>query len=325
MVDERRRPVEGVEMNDPVITVIMLTYNRESLVSRAIDSVLGQTFHDFEFIIVDNGSTDHSGVIADGYAARDGRIRVIHRGRGNIGSGRNTGMDAARGEYIAFIDDDDWCEPDFLAFLYSLATENGADVAICGATKWEGGASSPVGVPDKLIAMDAVTAIIELLWRKRYNNGFPTKLFRRSSSGETRFPETGRYDDIYLMYKIFANADTVVSYGLPKYNVLRHDHNNSAATTRHGMITAAYLDDYRSVYRERADWLCGRFPANADYWRYFDWSFQISMIEKIVKYKLPDCAAHLSDMRRELVEHRDEFVSSPYILDFEKEWMARYL
>ena len=116
-----------------MISVIMLTYNREELVGRAIESILAQTYRDFEFIIVDNGSSDRSGAIADEYAAKDARIRVIHRERGNIGSGRNTGLDAAQGEHIAFIDDDDWTEPDFLEFLHSLMVEYNADVSICGA------------------------------------------------------------------------------------------------------------------------------------------------------------------------------------------------
>ena len=81
-----------------MISVMMLTYNREALVGRAIESILNQTYRDFEFIIVDNGSADRSGEIADAYAARDARIRVIHRARGNIGAGRNTALDAARGE-----------------------------------------------------------------------------------------------------------------------------------------------------------------------------------------------------------------------------------
>ena len=79
-----------------MISVIMLTYNREALVSRAIESILAQTCRDFEFLIVDNGSTDRSGEIADTYAAQDSRIRVIHRERGNIGAGRNTGDSGVR-------------------------------------------------------------------------------------------------------------------------------------------------------------------------------------------------------------------------------------
>lgn len=140
-----------------MISVIMLTYNRETLVSRAIESILAQTYQEFEFVIVDNGSTDRSGQIADAYAYKDSRIRVIHRERGNIGSGRNTGLAAARGEHITFIDDDDWAEPDFLEFLLNLLQENGADVSICGAA-------------DKIFkekkVMSTEEALIELMWRK---------------------------------------------------------------------------------------------------------------------------------------------------------------
>lgn len=117
-----------------MISVIMLTYNREKLVSRAIESILDQTEKNFEFIIVDNGSTDSSGKIADDYAKKDKRIKVIHRKKGNIGAGRNTGLDASIGEYVTFIDDDDYAEPDFLEFLYKLSMESNADVSICGAT-----------------------------------------------------------------------------------------------------------------------------------------------------------------------------------------------
>ena len=139
-----------------MISVIMLTYNREALVSRAIESILAQTYRDFEFLIVDNGSTDRSGRIAEEYAAGDERIRVIHRERGNIGSGRNAGLDAAKGDYIAFIDDDDWAEPDFLEFLLALLEENGADVAICGAAD---------KIFDEKKVMTAEEALIELMWR----------------------------------------------------------------------------------------------------------------------------------------------------------------
>ena len=117
-----------------MISVLMLTYNRENLVGRAIESILVQTYKDFEFIIVDNGSTDKSGDIAEEYAKKDSRIKVIHRKRGNIGAGRNTALDAAKGDYVAFIDDDDWAEPDFLEFLRNLIVENNADISICGAT-----------------------------------------------------------------------------------------------------------------------------------------------------------------------------------------------
>ena len=302
----------------------MLTYNRENIVGRAIESILAQTYRDFEFIIVDNGSTDRSGQIAEEYAVKDNRIRVIHRARGNIGSGRNAGLDAARGEYIAFIDDDDWVEPDFLEFLLGLMEEHCADVAICGADKNEAGTITPVGTPEK-VALSAEEAIIELLWRKRFNNGFPTKLFKRPLFDHVRFSESGRYDDIHLMYKILANAARVVSYGLPKYHVWRHSGNNSAATTKDGLITPEFLDAYRDAYRRRTEWLAARFPDKADMWWYFDWSFQISMINKIISEDLSKCGKHLAEMIDDIRTHDAAFYHCPWILDFEKEWVDKYV
>ena len=300
-----------------MISVIMLTYNREALVARAIESILAQSYRDFEFIIVDNGSTDHSGAIAEEYAAKDGRIRVIHRERGNIGAGRNTGLDAAKGEYIAFIDDDDWAEPDFLEFLLNLLMEYAADVAICGAAD---------KIFDEKKLMTAEEALIELMWRKKYNMAFPTKLFRRELMETLRFPEDGSYDDIALMYRLLAEAKRGVAYhGLPKYTFYRHKGNNSAWTTNHELLDAATLDEYLRAYRVRTEWLSEKFPSSGAAFRYFEWSFMISMVEKINRLQLNSCESQLAAMRKELTEHRTEFLSCPEILDFEREWMGRYV
>lgn len=300
----------------PEISVIMLTYNRENFVSRAIESILIQTKKDFEFIIVDNGSCDRSGIIAQEYAAKDSRIRVIHRERGNIGSGRNTGLDAVQGNYVAFIDDDDWAEPDFLEFLYGLVTENHADVSICGA--------SGKAFDEKKI-MTAEEALIELMWRKKYNMAFPTKLFSRKLADRIRFPEEGVYDDIALMYRLLADAEKVVYHGLPKYTFYRHEGNTSAWTTNHKLLTAATLDEYLYSYRVRTEWLSKKFPNSASAFRYFEWSFMISMVEKIYRLELMGCEKQLRKMTEELQIHREEFMHSPEILAFEREWMEQYI
>ena len=299
-----------------MISVIMLTYNREALVSRAIESILNQTYRDFEYIIVDNGSSDKSGEIADTYAARDPRVRVIHRERGSIGAGRNTGLDAARGEYITFIDDDDWVEPDFLAFLWKLLEDSGANISICGT---EGKAL------DERWTMDVQEALVQLMWRKRYTAGFPMKLFRRALAEGLRLSETDRYDDIGLIYRLFARAGTVAYHGLPKYHVLRHGGNNSAWTTDHRLLTPETLEEYLTAYRVRTNWLSGLFPDRAATWRYFEWSFMISMVEKITRLELTDCAAIRERLAAALRADREEFLSCPEILDFEREWVERYV
>ena len=298
------------------ISVIMLTYNREGLVARAIESVLNQTLTDFEYIIVDNGSNDRSGIIADEYAKKDSRIRVIHRERGNIGSGRNTGLNAAIGEYIAFVDDDDWCELDFLAFLYHLAMDNDADVSICGAAD---------KAFDEKFIMTAEESLIELMWRKRYNMAFPTKLFRHELVESLRFPEYGKYDDIALMHRLLALSKRVAYHGLPKYTFYRHENNNSAWTTDHSLLTPETLDEYLLAYRERTKWLSDMFPSSAVAWQYFELSFMISMVEKIHRLAIEGCKRQLEAMTKTLHENADDFSNSGFVLEFEKEWIVQYI
>lgn len=308
--------MEDMVANRPEISVIMLTYNREQLVSRMIGCILGQTFRDFEFIIVDNGSTDASGEIADDYAKQEQRINVLHCEKGNIGSGRNRGLDAARGKYVAFVDDDDTCKPDFLEFLYHLAEEAGADIAICGAT-WSN--------REEKCLMDAEQAMEKLLWRKYYNVAFPTKLFRRELFEENRFLETGKYDDIYLMPKMIAAAHRIAYHGRSKYHFERHDHNNSAWTQNHRLLDAETLQEYLDVYRQRTFWLSEKFPQSADKWEYFNWSFLISMVEKVTRLELTDCYEIRERLVAQLREHNDTFYHCPWISEQEKEWMNRYI
>jgi glycosyltransferase involved in cell wall biosynthesis len=294
----------------------MLTYNRETLVSNAIDSVLTQTFHNFEFIIVDNGSTDRSGAIADEYAVKDPRIRVIHKARGNIGSGRNAGLDAAIGEWIAFVDDDDYCEPDFLEFLYGLAVENEADVAICGAAH----RTFP-----KHRVMSAEDAVVQLLWRKLYSVAFPTKLIKREIF-TLRFSETARYDDIELMANVLANANRIAYDGASKYTFERNlPEHNSQWSRNPSLLDQKTLDEYLDVYTSRTAWLCERFPNNVTLWRYFEWSFMLSMIDKITRYNLTDCYARRQSMLGALSANRATFERCGYLQAFEKEWLETYV
>ncbi|MFP3153307.1 glycosyltransferase [Lachnospiraceae bacterium ZAX-1] len=302
-------------MTAPTITVIMLTYNREALVGNMIECILVQTFRDFEFIIVDNGSTDRSGAIADEYAEKDERIRVIHRQKGNIGSGRNVGLDVASGEYVAFVDDDDVCEPDFLEFMLNLAVENDADISICGATD---------KALDERYVYTPEDAIVELLWRKKFNVQFPTKLIRCKLFDKIRFSDTAKYDDIELMPQILASANRIAYDGTPKYTFERHDGNNSAWTTNHSLLNAETLAEYLRVYRERTDWLSERFPNSAAIWRYFEWSFMISMVEKLAWLELADCYGLRDSMINELRHNRTEFSNCEYIQNFEREWLNAF-
>ena len=116
----------------PVISVIVPVYHVEPWLPKCLDSILAQTFRDLEVILVDDGSTDRSGQICDEYAARDGRVRVIHQENRGCSAARNRGLQAASGQWLSFIDSDDWIDERFYETLHGLALEYGADIASCG-------------------------------------------------------------------------------------------------------------------------------------------------------------------------------------------------
>lgn len=114
------------------VSVIMPVYKVEKYVGKAIESILSQTLKEFEFLIVDDGTPDKSGQICDNYAVRDERIKVIHKENGGAPSARNVAMDIAQGEYLYFMDSDDWAEPEMLLDMYQLAVKTQAQMVVSG-------------------------------------------------------------------------------------------------------------------------------------------------------------------------------------------------
>ena len=127
-------------MKSPTISVIVPVYNAEKTLRRCVDSILAQTFEDFELILINDGSKDQSGDICDEYAAKDSRVKTIHKTNGGVSSARNAGLRIAQGEYIAFIDSDDYIDNDYLLGFKHYD----ADLIISGAklisinNKWGG-------------------------------------------------------------------------------------------------------------------------------------------------------------------------------------------
>lgn len=115
----------------PKISVIVAAYNAERYIGRCLDSILAQTMSDFEIIVVNDGSTDGTPAILDGYASKDSRVHVIHKENGGVASARQAGLDAAQGEYTIHADSDDWVEPEMLEEMYAAACANHSDMVFC--------------------------------------------------------------------------------------------------------------------------------------------------------------------------------------------------
>ena len=118
-------------MNEELISVIIPVYNVEKYIRFCLDSVINQTYKNLEIIIVDDGTKDSSGEIAEEYARKDSRIKVVHKENGGLSDARNVGLDIATGKYIAFLDSDDVISLDFYEYLYRLIKENDYDIAEC--------------------------------------------------------------------------------------------------------------------------------------------------------------------------------------------------
>ncbi len=118
-------------MGDSLISVVVPIYNVEPYLRRCVDSIIGQSYSNLEVILVDDGSPDQSGLICDEYAEKDARIKVIHKPNGGISAARNSGLDIATGEYIGFVDSDDWLPLEYFEILMKVAQNTGAEVVAC--------------------------------------------------------------------------------------------------------------------------------------------------------------------------------------------------
>ena len=205
-------------MNNPKVSVIVPVYNVEKYIRTCIDSILAQTFTDFECIIVDDATPDNSGKICDEYALRDNRIKVIHKEKnGGFPQARKTGLEHSCGYYIQFIDSDDWIEPDMLEKMTGKAIPENLDIAICGCyTNYENGTSTVIKQDFKNI--DKINFIKKLL-----NVSIKTftcnKLLKRELLMNVDFPIHSRSEDyaIILQYMYFANSIGFIDIPLYHY------------------------------------------------------------------------------------------------------------
>lgn len=198
------------ENQNPTISVVIPVYNVEAYLRECVDSVLNQTMEDFEIILVDDGATDSSGRICDEYACKDARIRVIHRENGGLSAARNTGLDAASGEYVYFLDSDDYIAPDTLEKLLALAEKERADVVFFDAWVFFTDCE-----PDPKVyqyhrsrdygAMPGRDMLLQLLDADEYRTAVPLMLLRRDymMAQNLRFREGILHEDELFTFYVY--------------------------------------------------------------------------------------------------------------------------
>ncbi len=202
-----------------LISVIVPVYNVEKYLRRCIDSIINQTYKNLEIILVDDGSPDSSGAICDEYAKKDSRIKVIHKENSGLSGARNAGIDAATGEYISFIDSDDYVNKDFCMILYKNIKADNSDICICGfehvtepGSFIEKNAKETISTKQKLRGKQIIS---DYMMKVRYENmdGYwaiaCNKLYKANLFSNIRYPIGRLHEDEFVIHNLLDNTDFV--------------------------------------------------------------------------------------------------------------------
>lgn len=189
-----------------MISIIVPIYKVEDYLRRCVDSLLAQTCRDFELILVDDGSPDSCGIICDAYVAQDARIKVIHKENGGLSDARNAGMAIAKGEYIAFVDSDDWVSPDYLERLLNGMLQSGADICECNVLPTEGEVANGSVSTTHPQSFSTQDAMLQLIHDGTFRQHVWNKLYRREVIGDILFPKGKTNEDEFWTYQVFGNA-----------------------------------------------------------------------------------------------------------------------
>lgn len=213
-------------MAERKISVIVPVFRVEKYIQNCLDSILSQSFPHFELILVDDGSDDGCGAICEEYKEKDGRIVVVHQKNGGLAAARNTGIEIAKGEYLAFIDSDDCVHRDYLRILYELCTKNNCEIAICGFLLTE--ESSILLPPQRRERREVITGresvdrsctgTESLKFTIAWN-----KLYHRSLFDGIRYPAGKIHEDDFTTWKLLWKAKRVAMTNLYLYYYLQRD------------------------------------------------------------------------------------------------------
>ena len=206
---------------EPLISIIIPAYNVAPYIKKCVTSVINQKYTNLEIILINDGSTDDTGKICDLLKEEDNRIQVIHKRNGGLSTARNAGLDAAKGEWIAFLDSDDWVEPDMYSTLYRIATCSNADIASCKTRNCLLNQISPnVDDTEEIIELTPDQMIKGLRNQRIVRFEVWNKLWKASLIGKVRFKEGQVSEDVYFDRVLFLKANKMVHIEKTLHNYL---------------------------------------------------------------------------------------------------------
>ncbi len=241
-------------MNEKKLSIIVPIFGVEKYLPKCIESILQQAYKNIEVILVDDGSKDNCPSICDKYAAIDNRIVTIHKENGGQGSARNNGLDIATGEYIAFVDADDYVSIDMYTRLINAIEETNADIAVCGAFHEMKFRTRTVGMLDKPRLLNRLEALKEF-YTQSYIGCIPwNKVYKNYLWKDLRFPENHYREDEWIFYRVLSSADAIYHTGVPTYHyILRRGSSDRKAFSLRNLEALDSID-------EQVIFICSNYP-----------------------------------------------------------------
>jgi glycosyltransferase involved in cell wall biosynthesis len=225
----------------PIISIIVPVYKVEKYLRRCIDSILSQTFVNFECILIDDESPDDSGKICDEYAEKDSRIIVIHQKNAGVSAARNAGLDIAKGEWLGFVDSDDWCDPDMFQVLYDNAIKYNSDISICGyrIIDTSNKIKTTIKCSRKIQILNKEEAISGIFLLRCFGGYSWNKLVKSDIFIQSKLrydPKITYMQDVLLFYELFKYIKKAVYLPMPYYNYF---YNSESTTNLYGLTAKA--------------------------------------------------------------------------------------
>jgi len=203
---------------DSLISVIVPIYNVEDYLNRCVDSIINQTYKNLEIILVDDGSPDNCPQMCDDYAKKDSRIKVVHKENGGLSDARNAGMEVATGEYVSFIDSDDYISLDFYETLMQTMLENNSDIIECSVVKfYENGKFDEYSDDLKVANYETVDALGGLIDENPFRQHVWNKLYKSSVALDIPYAVGKLNEDEFWTYQVFGKANKVTKINKTMY------------------------------------------------------------------------------------------------------------
>lgn len=241
----------------PLVSVIVPVYKVEAYLPQCVESIIGQTYQNLEIILVDDGSPDACGSICDDYAKKDNRIKVFHKHNGGLSDARNYGIAQSTGEYLGFVDSDDWIELDMFEVLVNVAEANGADIVACGFYhEYPKRTVVDARVEKKYDnTIHQVSALIKddidaFIWNK---------LYRKTCFSDIAFPYGRFFEDIFTAHKLFLKATSCIYVSKPFYHYIKRRKNSITET-----FSMDNLIDFWQAHKTRYDFFLHDERFNTD-------------------------------------------------------------